>query len=48
MSDFRDAVRALDLDLIRRVIELVKEHHDLTGAWLSAEAVFSKLMRGPQ
>jgi len=48
VSDFREAVRALDLDLIRRVIELLREHYEQTGSWLSAGEILSKLMRGPQ
>lgn len=48
MSDFRDAVRALDLDLIRHVLELAREIYEQTGQWPTAGEIMSKLLRGPQ
>ena len=38
----------LDLDLLRRILEMQREHYEQYGSWLSAGEVLSRLIRGPQ
>ena len=47
-SDFTVMAQRLDLDLLRRILEMQREHYEQYGSWLSAGEVLSRLIRGPQ
>ena len=47
-DDFSVLAQRLDLDLLRRILEMQREHYEMYGAWLTAGEVLSRLIRGPQ
>lgn len=42
-SNWRQALDARDLETLRLIVLLVKEHHELTGSWLKASDLRAKL-----
>lgn len=42
-SNWKQALEVMDLETLRLIVLLVKEHHELTGSWLTASDLRAKL-----